>query len=68
MPAHVNAGTEYAVLYIRASDNLDAIDCANDWAAQNGFERARELTLGQASRNNQMFYVARCYRKVPGER
>jgi hypothetical protein len=67
-PNRIDGGTEFAVLYIRASDNIEAIDCANQWASANDFERARELTLGRARKNNQDFYVARCYRRVEGER
>jgi len=64
----IEGSTRYAVLYILATHNFDAIDCDNNWAKRNGFERARELTLGQARKNNQEFYIARCYRTVEGER
>jgi len=67
-PARIAAETEFAVLYIRASDNFDAIDCANEWAQRHGFVRARELTLSVANLDGERFYVARCYRLVPGER
>lgn len=66
-PARITARTPFAVLYIRAGDNFEAIDCANEWAAKHGFERARELTLGRATRKGQNLYIARCYRRVAGE-
>ena len=67
-PATIVAHTEFAVLYIRASDNFDAIDCANEWAHLNGFERARELTLSRVKIDGQLLYVGRCYRPDPNER
>jgi len=67
-PERIDRSTQYAVLYIRAVDNFEAIDCANEWASKHGFERARELTLGRARKDGQDFYVARCYRRVEGER
>lgn len=67
LPERIDAATEYAVLYIQAGDNFDAIDCANDWAREHGMERARELTLGRARLEGQKLYVARCYRLAPFE-
>ena len=61
-PAELEKDTPFAVLYISASEQLDAIDVANEWAHEHGFERARELTLGVARKDGQDFYVARCYR------
>ena len=68
IPDRITTDTEYAVLYVRASDNFDAIDCANEWAQEHGFVRARELTLSVARVDGEEFFVARCYRLVPGER
>ena len=68
LPERVAPETEYTVLYVRASDNFDAIDCANEWAQSHGFERARELTLGRATLGAEHVFVARCYRLAPGER
>ncbi len=68
LPPKISESTDYVVLYIRATDNLDAIECANAWARSNKFIRARELTLGSARKNNEDLFVARCYRKAPGER
>jgi|GEM_PF-4621356 len=67
LPDSISSATEFAVLYIQASDNFDAISCANEWAANNGFVRARELTLSVAKIDGQQYFVARCYRLVPGE-
>lgn len=68
LPQSLDKNSPFAVLYIRASDNFEAIDCANEWAQRHGFERARELTLGRAKKNHHDYYVARCYRRVEGER
>lgn len=68
LPERIDASSEYAVLYVRASDNFDAIDEANIWARANGMVRARELTLTKARIDGDEFFVARCYRLAPGER
>lgn len=65
--AEIGPATEYVVLYIDASNDLDAIDLANEWAVGNGFERARELTLGVARIKGHQYFVARCYRLDEGE-
>ena len=68
LPERIDEATPYAVLYVRASDNFDAIDEANIWARENGMVRARELTLTKARIEGDEFFVARCYRLAPGER
>lgn len=66
-PSKIGSSTEFVVLYIDASNDLDAIDLANSWAVKNGFERARELTLGAARIDGREYFVARCYRLDEGE-
>ena len=68
LPERIDASSEYAILYIRASDNFDAIVGANDWAREHGMVRARELTLTKAKLDGEEYYVGRCYRLAPGER
>lgn len=60
--------SSYAVLYLRASDQFDAIKAANEWAIANDMERARELTLGRLRDESGDYYIARCYRRLEGER
>lgn len=47
-PARITARTPFAVLYIRAGDNFEAIDCANEWAAK-AWVRASTRTDAGAS-------------------
>ena len=68
LPEMILPETPFAVLYIEAGDNFEAIDRANEWAQEHGFERARELTLGRAAFEGENYFVARCYRLVAGER
>jgi hypothetical protein len=68
LPGSVSDQTEYAVLYVQASDNFEAIDCANEWALDHGRVRARELTLTRARQDGRGFFVARCNRLAPGEK
>ena len=63
----IGPATDFVVLYIDSSNDLDAIDLANKWAVKNGFERARELTLGVVRIDGHQYFVARCYRLDEGE-